>query len=105
MFLGRDYADKQNYSAETSKRIDDEVERILRKAHEKARNMLDARRRQMDTMAQVLLARETVEGDAVQALLDDKWDEYCAGQAAAEQSPAAVATTASADPSQQEQAQ
>ncbi len=105
VFLGRDYADKQNYSAETSKRIDDEVERILRKAHEKARNMLDARRRQMDTMAQVLLARETVEGDAVQALLDDKWDEYCAGQAAAEQSPAAVATTASADPSQQEQAQ
>ncbi len=105
VFLGRDYADKQNYSAETSKRIDDEVERILRKAHEKARNMLDARRRQMDTMAQVLLARETVEGDAVQALLDDKWDEYCAGQAAVEQSPAAVATTASADPSQQEQAQ
>lgn len=105
VFLGRDYADKQNYSAETSKRIDDEVERILRKAHEKARNMLDARRRQMDTMAQVLLARETVEGDAVQALLDDKWDEYCAGQAAVEQSPAAVATTASADPFQQEQAQ
>lgn len=117
VFLGRDYADKQNYSAETSKRIDDEVERILRKAHEKARNMLNARRRQMDTMAQVLLARETVEGDAVQALLDDKWDEYCAGQAAAEQSPAAAekpveaaehmaaATPATADPSQQEQAQ
>ena len=78
VFLGRDYASHQDYSAETSKRIDDEVERIMREAHARAREVLEARRDQMETMARVLLARETVEGDAVAALLDDKWDEYVA---------------------------
>jgi cell division protease FtsH len=32
----------------------------------------------MNTMASVLLERETVEGEIVQALLDDTWDEYLA---------------------------
>ena len=55
VFLGRDYADHQDYSAETAKRIDDEVERIMREAHDRARAVLEARRDQMDTMAEVLL--------------------------------------------------
>ena len=76
VFLGRDYADHQDYSAETAKRIDDEVERIMREAHKRAREVLEARRDQMDTMANVLLARETVEGEVVEALLDDEWDAY-----------------------------
>ena len=78
VFLGRDYADHQDYSAETAKRIDDEVERIMREAHQRAREVLERHRGRMDTMAQVLLARETVEGDAVNALLDGAWDEYLA---------------------------
>ena len=78
VFLGRDYANHNDFSAETAKRIDDEVERIMREAHDRSRETLDARRAQMDTMARVLLARETVEGDAVQALLDDTWAEYVA---------------------------
>jgi cell division protease FtsH len=78
VFLGRDYAQHNDYSAETAKRIDDEVERIMREAHERARGVLGDRREQMDTMAKVLLERETVEGDAVDALLDNKWDEYLA---------------------------
>ena len=78
VFLGRDYANHQDYSAETAKRIDDEVERIMRTGHARAREALDARRGQMDTMARVLLERETVEGAAVDALLDDRWDEYVA---------------------------
>ncbi len=82
VFLGRDYAQKNDYSAETAKRIDDEVERIMREAHERARDVLGARRTQMDTMATVLLERETVEGAAVDALLDGKWDEYVAGEQA-----------------------
>ena len=78
VFLGRDYANHQDYSAETAKRIDDEIERIMRTGHARAREALDARRDQMDTMARVLLERETVEGAAVDALLDDRWDEYVA---------------------------
>ena len=76
VFLGRDYANHQDYSAETAKRIDDEVERIMREGHGRARAVLDERREQMDTMARVLLERETVEGEAVDALLEDRWGEY-----------------------------
>ncbi|MGN0077079.1 MAG: cell division protein FtsH, partial [Parafannyhessea sp.] len=78
VFLGRDYTNHHDLSAETSKRIDDEVERIMREAHQRAHDVLSARDGQMRTMARVLLARETVEGDAVNALLDNKWDEYVA---------------------------
>ena len=78
VFLGRDYANHSDLSAETSKRIDDEVERIRREAHDRARKVLSERRDQMETMAKVLLARETVEGDIVDALLDGRWDAYVA---------------------------
>ncbi len=78
VFLGRDFANQQDYSAETAKRIDDEVERIMREAHARAREVLDTHRDRMDIMAAVLLERETVEGDEVVALLDGTWDEYVA---------------------------
>ena len=78
VFLGRDYAQKNDYSAETAKRIDDEIERIMREAHDRAREVLSARGDQMRTMAEVLLECETVEGPAVDALLDGTWDQYVA---------------------------
>ena len=80
VFLGRDYANRQDYSAETAKRIDDEVERIMRECHARAREVLEGRRAQTDTMARVLLERETVEGAAVDALLEDRWEEYAAAE-------------------------
>ncbi len=83
VFLGRDYTNRQNYSAETAKRIDDEVARIITEAHVRARHILEEHRDQLDLMATVLLERETVEGDAVQALLDGTWDEYIAEHAEA----------------------
>ena len=78
VFLGRDYADHENYSEETARRIDVEVQRIMREAHRRAEAILEERRDQLQLMADVLLERETVEGDAVEALLDNKWDEYLA---------------------------
>ena len=78
VFLGRDYADHQDYSEETARRIDVEVQRIMREAHERAERILGERRDQIDLMAKVLLERETVEGEAVDARLDNKWDEYLA---------------------------
>ena len=78
VFLGRDYGNTQDYSEETARRIDDEVARIMREAHDRAYEILSARPEQMDLMASVLLERETVDGEACQALLDNKWDEYLA---------------------------
>ncbi|MBE6469421.1 MAG: ATP-dependent metallopeptidase FtsH/Yme1/Tma family protein [Coriobacteriaceae bacterium] len=76
VFLGRDYANHQDYSEETARRIDAEVQRIMREAHERAVKIIDERRDQLDLMASVLLERETVEGEAVVALLDNEWDAY-----------------------------
>ena len=76
VFLGRDYGNTQDYSEETAKRIDDEVARIMKEAHDRANEILTTHREQMDLMASVLLERETVEGEACEALLDNRWDDY-----------------------------
>lgn len=76
VFLGRDYANHSDLSEDTSKRIDDEVERIMHEAHDCARKILSDRMRQMHTMAKALLERETVEGKALEALLENTWDDY-----------------------------
>ncbi len=78
VFLGRDYADHQDYSAETAKRIDDEVARIMREGHERAYAILDAHRDQMDAIAGILLEQETIEGHEVEKLLSDDWATYLA---------------------------
>ncbi len=76
VFLGRDYGNTQDYSPETAQRIDEEVARIMRQAHDTAYAILTEHKDQMDLMAKVLLERETVDGEACVALLDNKWDEY-----------------------------
>ena len=81
VFLGRDIATQGNYSPETAHRIDLEVSRLIKEAHERARKVLSENAEQMHLMATVLLERETVDGDACQALLDNRWQEYLAGEA------------------------
>ncbi|MBP5313731.1 MAG: hypothetical protein J6Y65_02280, partial [Eggerthellaceae bacterium] len=76
VFLGRDYKNTPDYSEETARRIDDEVASLMRAAHDCAYEILSSHKDQMDLMARVLLERETVEGEACDALLANKWDEY-----------------------------
>lgn len=76
VFLGRDYGNTQDYSEETARRIDEEVARIMKEAHDRATEILSAKREQMDLMASVLLERETVDGEACDALLENRWAEY-----------------------------
>ncbi len=76
VFLGRDFSSTPNYSQETANVIDEEVARLMTTAHDTAYRILTENREQLDLMASVLLERETVEGKAVDALLNNKWDEY-----------------------------
>ena len=78
VFLGRDYGNTQDYSDETARRIDDEVARIMKQAYDCAYQILSSHADQMHQMASVLLERETIDGEACQALLDGRWDEYLA---------------------------
>ncbi len=50
----------------------------MKEAHDRAHAILSSHADQMDLMASVLLERETVEGEACEALLENKWDEYLA---------------------------
>lgn len=93
VFLGRDYADHQDYSEETARRIDVEVQRIMRQAHERAEKILTDHREQLELMAQVLLERETVEGKAVEALLGGRWDEFVASEGVEGEAPSSSASS------------
>ena len=84
VFLGRDYGNTQDYSPETAQRIDEEVARLMKQAHDTAYKILSERADQMHTMAEVLLERETVDGAACEALLNNTWDDYAAKEAAGE---------------------
>ncbi len=76
VFLGRDFGSTPDYSQETANTIDEEVARLMTTAHDTAYRILSENRAQLELMANVLLERETVEGKAVEALLDNTWDEY-----------------------------
>ena len=78
VFLGRDYGNTKDYSEETARRIDDEVAGLMKEAHDRAYSILFAKKDQMDLMASVLLERETVGGEACQALLNNEWEDYLA---------------------------
>ncbi|MDO8964619.1 MAG: ATP-dependent zinc metalloprotease FtsH [Coriobacteriia bacterium] len=92
VFLGRDFAATPDYSQEIAFEIDKEVRRLIDGAWERAHKILTERRAQLDLMASVLIERETVDKDQLQALLDDTWGEYlereqAAGPSAAEAEP------------------
>ena len=109
VFLGRDYGNTQDYSDDTARRIDDEVARIMKEAHDRAVEILSSKRDQMDLMASVLLERETVDGEACQALLNNHWAEYLeqekAKEAEAEKAEAAAAQPASIEAASQQREQ
>ena len=50
----------------------------MREAHQRAFDVLKPREEHMKTIVKVLLERETVDGEAVAALLDNTWDEFVA---------------------------
>jgi cell division protease FtsH len=80
VFLGRDYSATPDYSEATAERIDQEVAQIMTRAHDVARQTLTERTEQMELMVQILLDRETVEGEALAALLDNSWEDYLANE-------------------------
>ena len=68
VFLGEDLMHTRDYSDETARVIDEEVERILRTEQERARRVLTEHRPALDEIAQALLERETITGAEVQAI-------------------------------------
>ncbi|MBW3614748.1 MAG: cell division protein FtsH, partial [Actinobacteria bacterium] len=70
VFLGEDLMHTRDYSDETSRVIDEEVERILREQEDRAVQMLREHRGGLDGVATALLEKETIDGAEVKRLVD-----------------------------------
>jgi cell division protease FtsH len=71
VFLGEDLVHTRDYSDETARVIDEEVERILRGQEQRTRDLLTRYRGGLDAVAKALLQHETLDGLEVERLVDD----------------------------------
>ena len=71
VFLGEDLVHTRDYSDETARVIDEEVERFLRDQEERTRKLLTEHRVGLDAVAKALLELETVDGNDVARLVDE----------------------------------
>ncbi|MGP1418465.1 MAG: ATP-dependent zinc metalloprotease FtsH [Sphaerochaetaceae bacterium] len=69
LFLGRSIAQHKDYSDETARRIDEQVNKIIQSAMKKVKEILSAHRDQLDTLARELVAKETLDDSQVRDLL------------------------------------
>jgi cell division protease FtsH len=84
IFLGREISEQRDYSEKVAEEIDDEVRRIIDRAHELARSILRENRSKLEQLAQKLLEVETLEGEPLLALMQAPTD----GEQAVEEEPA-----------------
>ncbi|MDA8310786.1 MAG: ATP-dependent zinc metalloprotease FtsH [Actinomycetota bacterium] len=73
VFLGEDLMHTRDYSEDTSRVIDDEVERILRTQEERAMELLTRHRGGLDKVAHALLEQESIDGAEVGRLVDEAY--------------------------------
>jgi cell division protease FtsH len=68
-FVGRDYGMGQEYSEETSRKIDAEIRRVIDEAYSSASRVLREHRDELDTLSNILMERESIDRDEFDALL------------------------------------
>ena len=61
----------REYSDDTAKVIDEEIERILREQEARAIEVLTLHKRGLEAVTQSLLANETIDGETAAALIDE----------------------------------
>ena len=71
MFLGRDITRARDYSEDTARQIDGEVNSLLRDAHTRATDLIRTHRDKLDMIAALLLERETLDGRDVQEIVEN----------------------------------
>jgi cell division protease FtsH len=69
VFLGDDLMHSRDYSDDTARVIDEEVERILREQEDRCRVLLTEHRNGLDLVARALLEHETIDGREVERLI------------------------------------
>ncbi len=71
VFLGREISEQRNYSEEVAKKIDEEVEKIMKQGYDRATEMLTKYRSYLDTIAKRLVVEETLEQEQFHEIIKD----------------------------------
>jgi len=69
VFLGKEIQEPRDFSEGTAQMIDEEVQRLLREADQRAYAHLEQHRRELDRLAEALLQREELSRDEIDRLL------------------------------------
>ncbi len=72
VFLGREISETRNYSEKVAEEIDEEVRHIVDEAYKSATKQLTKNRDKLEQLVKVLREEETIEGAALQAILESK---------------------------------
>ncbi len=75
-FLGRELSHPKDFSEETARLIDEEIQKIVTEMEEKAVSTLQEHREDLDTLANALLEHETLENEEIECILDIKEKNY-----------------------------
>ena len=60
VFLGREISEQRDYSEDVAQQIDQEIQRIVNDAYDRAKQILTTYRRELDTVAEQLIETETM---------------------------------------------
>ena len=69
VFLGKDYGHVNNYSEQTSARIDSEVEKLMRDAYTKTEIIIKEHYDKLELLANTLIEKEKISGDEFESLM------------------------------------
>ena len=69
VFLGKDYGHVNNYSEATSARIDEQIEKMMRKAYSQTESILKTHYDKLELVAETLIKNEKISGDQFTQLM------------------------------------
>lgn len=71
VFLGKDYGHVNNYSEATSARIDEQIEKMMRKAYSQTESILKAHYDKLELVAETLIKNEKISGGQFTQLMEN----------------------------------
>ncbi len=81
VFLGRDFVLHKDYSEETAKKIDEEVEMTVRECYERAKSIIKQNIDKLHALANALLEKEVLDGKEIDKILFGEEGENAEAQA------------------------
>ncbi|MGQ9647867.1 MAG: ATP-dependent zinc metalloprotease FtsH [Thermodesulfobacteriota bacterium] len=69
IFLGREFAQRRDYSEETARLIDQEIRNIVTQSYEKAKDILIQNMETLHKLANILLEKEVLDGHQIDAII------------------------------------